>query len=134
MKSAKQLLVAQRVAQQQQEIISELRDIVTDMNRCESTITTLKQDLQEVNARFAERKSTQDDIQYLEGLLACAKRKLVWEKHMASLQKRTPALMERVEMLVNHPESNPDEKLQKDLLESVKSVQAAMNRLQEAKL
>lgn len=134
MKSVKQLKLAEKVAQQQQELIAELQDLVRDIDRCEKTIVTLKTDLQQVNEKHAARQTTQDDVNYLEDLLACAKRKLVWEKQMTSLQKRTPVLMQRLEAAVNHPESSPDENTRAALLSALHQVQAAMNRLQEAKL
>ena len=134
MKSVKQLKLAEKVAQQQQELIAELQDLVRDIDRCEKTIVTLKTDLQQVNEKHAARQTTQDDVNYLEDLLACAKRKLVWEKQMTSLQKRTPVLMQRLEAAVNHPESSPDENTLAALLSALHQVQAAMNRLQEAKL
>lgn len=134
MKSPKELKLAQKVAQQQKELIVELQSIVKDIERCERTVNDLAGELQQVNVKHSNRVTTQDDINYLEDLLACAKKKLVWEKHIASLQKRTPALMQRVEELVNHPLSEPDEQTQTSLLESVKNVQSALQRLNETKL
>lgn len=134
MKSVKQLKTAQKVADQQRELVPELETLVRDIERCEKAIVQLKTDLEEVNAKHAGRQTTQDDVNYLEDLLACAKKKLVWEKQMASLQKRTPMLMERLEGLVNHPESSPDEGTRNSLLGALQNVQAAMGRLQNAKL
>ena len=134
MKSVKQLKAAEKVAQQQQQLIPELEALVRDIDRCEKAIVQLKTDLEQVNAKHAGRKTTQDDVNYLEDLLACAKKKLVWEKQMASLQKRTPSLMQRLEELVNHPESSPDETTRNSLLTALQNVQAAMARLQNAKL
>ena len=134
MATSKELKLEQKVAGQQQEIVSNLQALVKDIERCEATIHALKVELEGVNAKHAGRKSTQDDINYLEDLLKCAKKKLVWEKQMASLQKRTPALMQRVESLVNHPQSKPDDETQNKLMESLKAVQASMQRLQGAKL
>jgi hypothetical protein len=133
-KTSKQLKLAQKIAGQEQAIILELQSIVKDIERSEKTISALKSDLENVNTKHASRKTTQDDVNYLEDLLACAKKKLVWEKHMASLQKRTPELMQRVETLVNHPESSPDEKTRAALLEAVLTVKSALERLQGAKL
>ena len=134
MKSVKQLKLAQKIAQQQQGLITELETLVRDIDRCEKSIVTLKTELQEVNEKHAARQTTQDDVNYLEDLLACAKRKLVWEKQMTSLQKRTPELMQRLESVVNHPESSPDESTRNALLGALQSVQAAMARLQNARL
>jgi hypothetical protein len=133
-KTSKQLKLAQKIATQEKAIALELQGIVNDIERSEKTITSLKADLDQVNAKHAGRQTTQDDIHYLEDLLNCAKKKLVWEKHMASLQKRTPELMQRVEDLVNHPESSPDEETRAALLQSLNAVKAAMERLQNTKL
>src|SRR3954465_12388282 len=101
MKSSKQLKLIEKIAGQQQDLVGELQGMVRDIERCESTILALKEELERVNAKHAARQSTQEDVHYLEDLLSCAKKKLVWEKQMGSLQKRTPALMQRVETLVN---------------------------------
>jgi hypothetical protein len=134
MRTTKQIKLGEKINAQQREIIGELQTIVKDIERCETSIHTLKSDLEAVNSKHANRQGTQDDIHYLEDLLACAKKKLVWEKLMASLQKRTPDLMQRVETLVNHPESSPDEETRTALLSSLNNVKAAMDRLNAAKL
>src|SRR5437762_2781060 len=76
-KTSKQLKVAQKIATQEKAIVLELQEIVNDIERSEKTITSLKSDLDEVNAKHASRQTTQDDIHYLEDLLSCAKKKLV---------------------------------------------------------
>ena len=134
MKSVKQLKEAERIQKQQRELIPELEALVRDIERCEKTIAVLKEELEGVNQKHAGRQTTQDDVNYLEDLLACARKKLVWEKQMASLQKRTPALMQRLESLVNHPESAPDDAMQSSLMGALQNVQGAMARLHEAKL
>jgi hypothetical protein len=133
MATSKELKLEQRIAAEQSEIILELQALVKDIERCEATISALKVELEGVNARHAGRSSTQEDIDYLEDLLKCAKKKLVWEKQMASLQKRTPLLMQQVESLVNHPQSDPNEKTQAELMRSLQAVQGAMQRLQQTK-
>jgi hypothetical protein len=133
MSTSKQLRIERQVALAQQAIVSELQSLAKDIERCEKTIITLQQELEGVNTRHAGRSTTQDDVDYLEDLLSCAKRKVIWEKQIASLQKRTPSLMQRVEALVNHPQSSPDEQTRKALLESLHNVQAAMLRLQGGK-
>jgi uncharacterized protein YoxC len=133
MATHKDLKEAERVAQRQIAVIGELQELGRDIERCERTIVALNEDLQKVNQTHASRLTTQEDIDFLEALLACAKRKLVWEKQMASLQKRTPDLMQRVEELVNHPLSNPDESVRTSMMEALTSVQASMKRLNAAK-
>jgi hypothetical protein len=134
LKTPRDLKLTQKVALQQGQLVSELQVLVKDIEWCEKTMAALRQELEGVNAKHAGRQTTLEDIHYLEDLLACAKKKLIWEKHMASVQKRTPALMERVESLVNHPQSDPDETTRTSLLESLRNVQAAMGRLKETKL
>jgi hypothetical protein len=107
---------------------------VKDIERCETTINALKIELEGVNSRHSKRGSTQEDIDYLEDLLKCAKKKLVWEKQMASLQKRTPLLMQEVEKLVNHPQSHPNDETQSKLMQSLQAVQGAMQRMQSVKI
>ncbi len=134
MSTPRQLKIEQQVASQQKGLIGELQALVKDLERCEKTVSSLKVELGSVNERHANRTTTQDDIAYLEDLLACARKKLVWEKQIASLQKRTPELMQRVETLVNHPQSNPDQATQDALMTSIKEVQASMKRLNESRL
>lgn len=131
MSTSKQLKIAQQVAQQQKAIVVELQEFVRDVERCERTINTLRAEVEEVNAKYSSRTTTQEDIAFLEGMLGCAKKKLVLEKQTASLDKRSPELMKRVEELVNHPESSPDEKTQAALLEAVRAVQSSLKRLKE---
>jgi hypothetical protein len=134
MATPKELKLEQKIAVQHQEIIVELQALVKDIERCETTINALKIELEGVNSRHSKRGSTQEDIDYLEDLLKCAKKKLVWEKQMASLQKRTPLLMQEVEKLVNHPQSHPNDETQSKLMQSLQAVQGAMQRMQNVKI
>ena len=134
MATPKDLKEAERIANQQRLIIGELETLARDIERAERTIITLKEDLDQVNLKHANRQTTQDDINFLEDMLACAKRKLVWEKQMASLQKRTPDLMQRIEELVNHPQSSPDEQTRASMLGALQQVQESMKRLNAARL
>ena len=134
MSTPRQIKEEQRVSAQQKGLIGELQALVKDIERCEKTVQSLKEELQGVNARHANRTTTQHDIAYLEDLLGCARKKLIWEKQISSLQKRTPELMQRVEELVNHPQSNPDEETRNALMGSLTEVQASMKRLNEIKI
>lgn len=134
MSTSRSIKLEQRVAGQQKDLVVELQALVKDIERCEKTVNGLRAELEGVNQRHANRVTTQDDIAYLEDLLGCARKKLVWEKQIASLQKRTPDLMARVEALVNHPQSNPDEETRKALMGSLTEVQGAMKRLNAAKV
>src|SRR4026209_286472 len=101
MSSLKQYKLAEKSLAQQQQVIGELDLIVKDIERCEKTILDLKSELEAVNQKHQARKTTRDDIAYLEDLLKCAHKKLTWEKHIASLKKRTPDLLARMSKLVN---------------------------------
>ena len=134
MSTSRQIKEEQRVTTQQKGLVGELQALVKDIERCEKTVQSLKVELQSVNEKHANRGTTQQDIAYLEDLLACARKKLVWEKQIGSLQKRTPELMQRVEALVNHPNSNPDEETRHALMGSLTEVQASMKRLNDVKI
>src|ERR1051326_2054687 len=99
MLSSKQLKLADKAAQEQQKVLLQLNDLVKDIDRCEKTISALRTELEAVNEKHKNRNSTREDIAYLTDLLDCAKKKLAWEKQMASLQKRTPALLQTMTRL-----------------------------------
>ena len=121
-------------AAHQQGVIAELNALTKDIERCEKTIESLKGELEAINSKHKERRTTREDIDYLTALLKCANRKLVWEKQIASLQKRLPATLEKMSKLMNDPLAAPDEQLRVQMLGSLQAVQAAMERLQSAKI
>ena len=133
MSSLKQIKWSQKVAAQHQQVIEELQVLAKDIERCEKTITDLSQQLQAINARHQGPRDTRRDIAYLSDLLECAKKKLAWEKQLASLQKRTPPLLEKMSKLVNDPTHPPSEEARADMLRSLQTVQATMDRLQNVK-
>ena len=134
MSSLKQLKTEQKLAGQQLQVVQDLETLVKDIERAESTITTLKTELEAVNLKHQGRKTTRDDIAYLTDLLKCANKKLAWEKQIASLQKRTPAIMDRMESLINDPSAPGDNTARQAMLASLQKVQAAMERLQGVKV
>ncbi len=134
MSSLKQLKAEQKAAGQQLEVIRELETLVKDIERAEGTINQLKTELEEVNVKHAGRKTTRDDIAYLQDLLRCANKKLAWEKQIGSLQKRTPVLMERMSQLINDPSSPGENTARTAMLAALQKVQAAMERLQGVKV
>jgi len=134
MASIKQFKRIEKGAAQQQRVIQELNGVVKDIERCEQTIHSLQKELLEINENHQNRKTTREDIAYLEALLKCANKKLVWEKNIASLQKRTPAILADVSRLMNDPQLPPDEQLRAQMLQSLQAVQAAMERLQSVKI
>lgn len=134
MSSFKQLKTEQKLAGRQLGIIEELQTLVKDIERAESTITTLKSELEAVNVKHQGRKTTREDIAYLTDLLKCANKKLAWEKQIASLQKRMPALMERMSNVINDPGAPGDNSARQAMLTSLQKVQAAIERLQTVKV
>lgn len=134
MSSLKQLKTEQKLAGQQLQIIQELETLVKDIERAENTITTLKAELEAVNVKHQGRNSTREDIAYLTDLLKCANKKLAWEKQIASLQKRTPSIMERMAKLINDPSAPSDNTARAAMLASLQRVQNSMERLQGVKI
>lgn len=134
MSSLKQFKLAEKGAVQQQQTIQELHALAKDIERCEKTILDLQSELESVNIRHKDRKTTREDIAYLEDLLKCANKKLTWEKHIASLQKRTPVLLEKITKLMNDPKSPPDDQTRSQMLQALQGLQAAMERLQNVKV
>ncbi len=124
----------EKAAEHQREVIAELVTLVKDIERCEKTVLDLQSELERVNVEHKERKTTRDDIAYLEDLLKCANKKLTWEKHMSSLQKRTPAILATMSKLINDPQAPPDDQIRAQMLMALQAVQAAMDRLQNVKV
>ena len=134
MSSSRSLKLEQKSLLQQQEVVLELDRLVKDIERCETTIQSLATELQEVNEKHKDRKTTREDIAYLTDLLRCANKKLAWEKQIASLQKRAPGILDRLTTLMNDPVNPPAEEMKAGMLRALQGVQAAMERLQQAKV
>ncbi len=134
MTSLKQLKLAQRLALQQQEVVTDLNNLIKDIERAERSISHLKVELEGVNQKYQGPRDTRQDVDYLTVLLACAKKKLIWEKHMASLQKRTPEILSRLSSVINDPQAPADDATRASLLAALQGVQTAMERLQSAKI
>jgi len=134
MLSLKEIKLAEKRALQQVQVVSELKELAKDIERCEHTIRNLKTDLESINSRHPQPRSTREDITYLTELLDCAKRKLAWEKQMASLQKRTPLTLETMTRLMNDPQSVPAENTRSEMLRALQEIQGAMERLNEVKV
>src|SRR5688572_3280736 len=105
----KQNKLAEKRAGEQQRVILELNALVKSIERCVKTITDLKSELELVNAAHQGSRTTRQEIDYLTELLKCAHKKLTWEKQLASLQKRTPELLEQMGRLLNDPLAAPDD-------------------------
>ena len=134
MSSLKQLKLAEKVAGRSRIVIGELQSLVKDIDRCERTMTALKTELAAVNSKYQGPRNTREDIAYLTVLLDCAKKKLAWEKTIASLQKRTPDILSKMSSLINDPQNPPPEETRAQMLASLQAVQSAMERLQQVKI
>ena len=132
MSSLKQLKLEEKTAAQYRQVILELNAIVKDIERSEKLILGLNKDLEVVNARYRGPRTTRDDVAYLTSLLECAKRKLAWEKQINSLQKRTPSLIEKMAAIMNDPKGPPPSDVQEQMMNALRLIQAAMERLQAA--
>lgn len=133
MPSIKQLKLSEKSAAQQQEVIAELNTLVNDIARCEKTIAQLQRELTDVTAKYPGQRTTREDIAYLTDLLKCANKKLAWEKSIASVQKRTPAVLEEMSRLMNDPQNPPADQTKAEMLRSLQGLQAAMTQLQNIK-
>lgn len=132
MSSLKQLKVEQKNIARQQEVILELNALAKDIERSEKIISTLNSELQAVNTKYQGPRDTRQDVAYLTGLLECAKKKLAWEKQIASLQKRTPALMEKITGVMNDPSGPPPQEVCEQMHRALSLIQASMKRLEGA--
>ena len=134
MPSIKQIRLAEKSAVQQQQVVLQLNTLIKDIERCDKTITSLQNELNAINSKYPNPRSTQEDVAYLTDLLRCAKKKLGWEKQMASLQKRTLPILEAMSRLLNDPQNPPTEDARAEMLRALQELQAAMERLQSLKL
>ena len=130
MSSLRDLKEARRSLAQQQAVVAQLGSLVRDIERCETTILTLQRELEQVQEKHKDRQTTRDDVEYLTDLLNCAKKKLNWEKNIASLQKRTPGLLQELGRLLNDEKNPPSDEMRIAMLKALQGVQAAMSRLQ----
>jgi hypothetical protein len=124
----------QKSIAQQREILAELDTLVKSIDRGEKMIMELKAEVEEVNHKHQDRKTTRDDVAYLEDLLRCAKKKLAWEKHMEGLGKRTPAVLVKVSAAMNDTAYPPSDEIRAQLVQSLQTVEASMKRLELAKV
>ena len=132
--SLKQLKLEEKSAARQRQVILELNALVKDIDRSEKTVTGLNRELAAVNLKHQGPRNTREDIAYLTALLECAKKKLAWEKQIASLQKRTPVVMEQMALIMNDPKAPPSAELKDQMLQALQSIQSAMQRLQTANM
>jgi len=132
MSSLKQLKSEEKSLADQQQVIQDLNTLVKDIERSEKTLSGLKRELEATNAKYQGPRTTREDIAYLTGLLDCAKKKLAWEKQIASLQKRTPALMETMTTLMQDTKNPPSPQTCDQMHQALRLIQSAMERLEGA--
>lgn len=123
---------AQVKAAERRRILAELKQLAADIERCERTIGSVMAELNAVNARYQGERSTKQEVEYLTILLECAKKKLAWEKQIASLKKRAPVLLEQMGGIMHDRDFPPTEELKAEMLRSLQIVQGALQRLQVA--
>jgi hypothetical protein len=129
----KQYKLAEKAVLQQRQVVEELEALVNSIDRCEKTITELKNELEAVQAKYQTRRTTQEEIAYLTDLLKCAHKKLSWEKQIASLQKKTPAILDDVTRVINDPKNPPTDDMRASMLRALHLVQGSMQRLEGVK-
>jgi hypothetical protein len=117
-------------AAERRKVLAGVNQLAADIGRCEQTIAAVMADLNEVNAKYQGPRNTREEIEFLKLLLECAKRKLAWEKQIASLKKRAPALLELMSRIMNDHEHPPTDELKSDLVRALQAVQGALERLQ----
>jgi hypothetical protein len=132
MSSLKQLKLEQKSVAHQRQVFLQLNALVGDIERSEKTILALNRELELVNSKHQGPRNTRQDVDYLTGLLDCAKKKLAWEKQITSLQKRAPALMEEIAGILNDPKAPTDAQMRDQILQALQAIQTAMQRLQTA--
>src|SRR5580692_10373266 len=104
---------------ERQRVLAELRQLATDIEHCEQTIASVMAELQSANAKYQGERSTRQEVEYLTILLNCAKRKLAWEKQIASLQKRAPALLKEMSNILSDQEHPPADEIKAEMLRSL---------------
>jgi hypothetical protein len=117
----------------QKEVVDELTAVARSIEKAEEMIVALKEQMDSVNQTHANRTTTSDDIAYLEDLLRCARKKLAWEKQMASLAKRIPVVLTKVQAVMNDQANPPPDETRVAVAGLLQSVQQAMSRLEIAK-
>ncbi|HZV33648.1 MAG TPA: hypothetical protein VFB72_03660 [Verrucomicrobiae bacterium] len=118
-------------AEERRKLLAELKQLAISVERCQQTINSLMIELNEVNAKYQGQRSTREEVEYLTVLLACAKKKLAWEKQIASLSKRAPTLLQELTATLNDKEFPPSDEMKLEMLQSLQVVQSALERLQQ---
>lgn len=121
-----------RSAAHHDEAVQELEGILKGIERSEQIVVSLRDEMEDVNRKYPAERTTQEDVDFLTDLLACARKKLLLEKQIEVLKRRVPAALERVSKTVTDQKAPPTPEMQSDLLGKLKTVQQAMERLDSA--
>lgn len=117
-------------AAERRRVLAEVNQLAAGIGRGEQTITSVMGDLNSINAKYQGPRTTREEVEFLKVLLDCAKRKLAWEKQIASLKKRAPALLESMTAIMSDTDHPPGEELKSEMLRSLQAIQSALQRLQ----
>jgi hypothetical protein len=117
-------------AAERRRILAEVNQLAVDIGRCEKTIASVMATLESVNTKYRGPRTTRDEVEFLKVLLDCAKRKLAWEKQIASLKRRAPALLENMMKIMNDTDHPLSDELKTEMLQALQAVQGALQRLQ----
>jgi len=117
-------------AAKRRRVLTEVNQLADSILRCEKTIELVMAVLSAINIKYQGPRSTREEVEFLKVLLDCAKRKLAWEKQIASLKKRAPALLESMTGIMSDTKHPPSEELKAEMLRSLQAIQSALQRLQ----
>jgi chromosome segregation ATPase len=123
---------AQKRTFRAEEAVEELEKLASSIDRAETMLAELRDELEKVSVQHQGRRTTREDIAFLTDMLKCAKKKLAWEKQIAALRKRAPEVLTSVVDLVNDPKSEPSNTLKLRIVETLHAVQTSMQRLDAA--
>ena len=126
--------LARKSALRQKEVLEELHAVAKAITRSEGMVIELKAQMEAANTDHQDRKTTSDDIAYLEALLRCARKKLAWENQMASISKRIPEVLALISEVMNDSANPPTDDTRAIVVGLLQTVQDSMSRLELAKV
>ena len=115
-----------------QEAVEELQGVLKAIERIEDLIESLQMEMAAVTQNYPAQRTTREDVDFLTDLLACAKKRLLWENQMESLRNRVPTVLEKVSRTINDPKGAPTTEMATGLLTMMQAVKASMERLKAA--
>jgi|EndMetStandDraft_4_1072995.scaffolds.fasta_scaffold272341_2 hypothetical protein len=115
-----------------QEAVEELQGVLKAIERIEDLIESLQMEMAAVTQNYPAQRTTREDVDFLTDLLACAKKRLLWENQMEALRDRVPNVLEKVAHTINDPKGAPTTEMATGLLTMMQAVKASMERLEAA--